>query len=130
MDIKEIALRVGAQGLPIEGTAHKFCMLDFCSKEVLIEFAEALIAEIAKQNEPVAYATTNEEDDLTMLFFDEDEARKYSGDDAPIKLYTIPPTAEQIANETAEAIAEYCRNQDHYCLATEIESGAWKEFKK
>ena len=38
--------------------------------------------------------------------------------------------AEQIANETAEAIAEYCRNQDHYCLATEIESGAWKEFKK
>ena len=90
MDIKEIALRVGAQGLPIEGTAHKFCMLDFCSKEVLIEFAEALIAEIAKQNEPVAYATTNEEDDLTMLFFDAAEARKYSGDDEPIKLIVKP----------------------------------------
>jgi hypothetical protein len=37
---------------------------------------------------------------------------------------------EQIANETAEAIAEYCRKQDHYCLATEIENGSWKEFKK
>ena len=95
-----------------------------------VEFAEALIAEIAKQNEPVAYATTSEDGDMTMLFFDDGEARKYSGDDAPIKLYTIPPTAEQIANETAEAIAEYCSNQDHYCLSAEIESGEWKEFKK
>ena len=55
MDIKEIALKVGAQGLPIEGTAHKFCVLDFCSKEVLIKFAEALVTEIAKQNDPVDY---------------------------------------------------------------------------
>ena len=38
----------------------------------------------------VAYATTNEEDDLAMLFFDEDEARKYSGDDEPIKLIVKP----------------------------------------
>ena len=100
--------------------------------ESLLAENERLKAELAKYRDApcVAYATTNEEGDLNMLFFDEDEARKYSGDDAPIKLYTIPPTAEQIANETAEAIAEYCRNQDHYCLATEIESGAWKEFKK
>ena len=33
-----------------------------------------------------AYATTNEEGDLAMLFFDDQEARKYSGDDEPIKL--------------------------------------------
>ena len=38
----------------------------------------------------VAYATTNEEDDLTMLFFDAVEARKYSGDDEPIKLIVKP----------------------------------------
>ena len=38
----------------------------------------------------VAYATTNEEGDLSMLFFDEDEARKYSGDDEPIKLIVKP----------------------------------------
>ena len=45
-------------------------------------------------------------------------------------LFTFPPTAEQIANETAEAIAEYCSNLGHYCLSAEIESGAWKDFKK
>ena len=38
----------------------------------------------------VAYATTNEEGDLSMLFFDEQEARKYSGDDEPIKLIVKP----------------------------------------
>ena len=49
-------------------------------------------AEIAKYRDApcVAYATTNEEDDLTMLFFDEDEARKYSSDDEPIKLIVKP----------------------------------------
>ena len=126
MDIKEIALKVGAQGLPIEGTAHKYCMLDFCSKEVLIEFAEALIAEIAKQNEPIGAIQNGKFQWNTDGGPEKWRARKdFSG-----KLYTVPPTAEQIANETAEAIAEYCRNQDHYCLATEIESGAWKEFKK
>ena len=51
-----------------------------------------LNAELAKYCDApvVAYATTNEEDDLTMLFFDEDEARKYSGDDEPIKLIVKP----------------------------------------
>ena len=57
-------------------------------------FAEnkRLKAELAKYRDApcVAYATTNEEDDLTMLFFDEDEARKYSGDDEPIKLIVKP----------------------------------------
>ena len=131
MDIKEIVLKAGYSTVPAYWLSdEKPIACSTSNLERLVSFAEALIAELAKQNEPVAYATTNEEDDLTMLFFDEDEARKYSGDDEPIKLYTIPPTAEQIANETAEAIAEYCRNQDHYCLATEIESGAWKEFKK
>ena len=38
----------------------------------------------------VAYATTNEDGDLAMLFFDEQEARKYSGDDEPIKLIVKP----------------------------------------
>ena len=45
----------------------------------------------AYKNAPVAaYATTNEEGDLAMLFFDEQEARKYSGDDEPIKLIVKP----------------------------------------
>ena len=43
------------------------------------------------KNAPVvAYATTNEEGDLAMLFFDEQEARKYSGDGEPIKLIVKP----------------------------------------
>ena len=87
-----------------------------------IEFAEALIAEIAKQNDPVAWWNGKE-----TAFFEHETDGPVG--EVKIPLYTIPPTAEQIANETAEAIAEYCRNQDHYCLATEIESGAWKEFK-
>ena len=131
MDIKEIALKV-ADSLrnKIDGISH------MQSNQGLVAFAEALIAEIAKQNEPVAYATTNEEDDLTMLFFDEDEARKYSGVDEPIKLYTIPPTAEQIANETAEACAKYIDSTNgnirgvNTVFSKALRSGAWKDFKK
>ena len=131
MDIKEIVLKV-ADSLrnKVDGISH------MQSNQGLVAFAEALIAEIAKQNEPVAYATTNEEDDLTMLFFDEDEARKYSGDDEPIKLYTIPPTAEQIANETAEACAKYIDSTNgnirgvNTVFSKALRSGAWKDFKK
>ena len=60
--------------------------------ESLLAENERLNAELAKYRDApcVAYATTNEEDDLTMLFSDEDEARKYSGDDEPIKLIVKP----------------------------------------
>jgi hypothetical protein len=72
-----------------------------------------------------------------------------TGDDCPkcvplivkpgTKLYTLPPTAEQIANETAEACAKYVNRflngdgiQDEAWIR-DIESGirrgAWKEFK-
>lgn len=86
MDIKEIALMVAGEIYDVNFDEHK------PSGKRLISFAEALIAEIAKYRDApcVAYATTNEEDDLTMLFFDEDEARKYSGDDEPIKLIVKP----------------------------------------
>ena len=52
------------------------------------ELAAKRLEEIAQYRDAsvVAYATTNEEGDLAMLFFDEQEARKYSGDDEPIKL--------------------------------------------
>lgn len=52
------------------------------------ELAGKRLEEIAKYRDApvVAYATTNEEGDLAMLFFDEQEARQYSGDDEPIKL--------------------------------------------
>ena len=52
------------------------------------ELAAKRLEEIAKYRDApvVGYATTNEDGDLSMLFFDEQEARKYSGDDEPIKL--------------------------------------------
>lgn len=53
-----------------------------------LELRDALAA---YKNAPVvAYATMNEDGDLSMLFFDEQEARKYSGDDEPIKLIVKP----------------------------------------
>ena len=56
------------------------------------ELAAKRLEEIAKYRDApvVAYATTNEEGDLAMLFFDEQEARKHSGDDEPIKLIVKP----------------------------------------
>ena len=56
------------------------------------ELAAKRLEEIAKYRDApvVAYATTNEEGDLAMLFFDEQEARQYSGDGEPIKLIVKP----------------------------------------
>ena len=56
------------------------------------ELAAKRLEEIAKYRDApvVGYATTNEEGDLSMLFFDEQEARKYSGDDEPIELIVKP----------------------------------------
>ena len=126
MDIKEIALRIGEEAdeyadakLQSKGEFHP----DWHTVRDEY-FAESLIAEIAKQNEPVARVNGYYSGHPVIM-----PLVKYVFP-VGLALYTIPPTPEQIANETAEAIAEYCRNQDHYCLATEIESGAWKGFKK
>ena len=56
------------------------------------ELAAKRLVEIAKYRDApvVGYTTTNEDGDLSMLFFDEQEARKYSGDDEPIKLIVKP----------------------------------------
>jgi len=125
MDIKEIALNV-ADSLrnKIDGISH------MQSNQGLVRFAEALIAELAKQNEPVyAFRRKGLDDFCTCDKRRFDELSQKTTLFEVRVFYHSPPTAEQIANETAEAIAEYCRNQDHYCLATEIESGAWREFK-
>ena len=83
MDIKEIAEQVSKRIYVEDGL--------LLSKFISEKFAEALIesykAELLKE---VAYATTNEDGDMTMLFFDAVEARKYSGDDEPIKLIVKP----------------------------------------
>lgn len=52
---------------------------------------------MTEQQKPIAYATINEDGDYAMLFFDEQEARLYSGDDEPIPLGVIAalPASEQ-----------------------------------
>ena len=56
------------------------------------ELAAKRLEEIAKYRDApvVGYATTNEDGDLSMLFFDEQEAGRYSGDGEPIKLIVKP----------------------------------------
>ena len=135
MDIKEIAEQVSKRIYVEDGL--------LLSKFISEKFAESLIAELAKQNEPVAftnsaqlgYVTSGQHPDIPLAMWSRNTS--YSGADIP--LYTIPPTAEQIANETAEACAKYVNRflngdgiQDEAWIREieeAIRSGAWKEFK-
>jgi len=67
-----------------------------------VAFAEALIAEIAKQNEPVGWFKYDKVSQCWHPQYDE-YAERYAKEQGWQQLYTFPPTAEQIANETAEA---------------------------
>ena len=141
MDIKEIADRVSKRIYVEDGL--------LLSKFISEKFAEALIAELAKQNEPDAWAIYVTGDlcdvfqnkDFALLEFNRrnqlypEPSREFRG------LYTIPPTAEQIAKETAEACAKACEDvigntpHDQRMLAAidcavMLRSGAWKGFKK
>lgn len=137
MDIKEIAERVSKR-IYVEGGL-------LLSKFIPEKFAEALIAELAKRNEPVAltnsaqlgYVTSGQYQDILLAMWSRNTS--YSGADIP--LYALPPTAEQIANETAEACAKACEDvigntpHDQRMLAAidcavMLRSGAWKGFKK
>ena len=111
------------------------------------EFAEALIAELAKQNEPCAFLHEWIEHHAFGDIFAGVRCAAITSDEKPFDssdtvspLFTFPPTAEQIANETAEACARYVNrfiNGDgilNEVWISEIEeairSGAWKEFKR
>ena len=145
LNIKEIVLKAGHSTVPAYWLSdEKPIACSTSNFEKLVSFAEAFIAELAKQNEPVA------EVNKYHLKGDEHwckEVLLYSGNnpgDRPenrAKLFTFPPTAEQIANETAEACAKACEDvigntpHDQRMLAAidcavMLRSGAWKEFKK
>ena len=122
MNIREIALnetkRMQAEGWAIG-----------CSSGVVL--VERVIAELAKQNEPVARVNGYYSGHPVIM-----PLVKYVFP-VGLALYTIPPTAEQIANETAEAIALMFDSRDDgdgfYDTnepAEIVRSGAWKEFKK
>lgn len=117
-NIKEIALKV-AKKMREES---EYDVLDLvCNAE---DFAEALVAELAKGNEPVAWWNGKE-----TAFF-EHEVDGPVGE-VRIPLYTLPPTASKIEQETAEACAKvYLNTYDLTDIAEDIRNGAWKEFKK
>ena len=153
MDIKEIALRIGEKAdeyanakLQSKGEFHP----DWHTVRDEY-FAEALIAELAKQNEPVAINEPNyhyeamgcglEDRGITDRY----EAMEYGWNCAiermfeqlpKDQLFTFPPTAEQIANETAEACAKYIDSTNgnirgvNTVFSKALRSGTWKEFKK
>ena len=148
MDIKEIALRIGEEAdeyadakLQSKGEFHP----DWHTVRDEY-FAEALIAEIAKQNKPCVFlhkwieyhpfGDTYAGKRCAAITSDE---KPFDSSDTVSPLFTFPPTAEQIANETAEACAKYVNCflngdgiQDEAWIR-DIESGirrgAWKEFK-
>ena len=133
MDIKEIALKV-ADSLrnKIDGISH------MQSNQGLVRFAEALIAEIAKQNEPCAFlhewfeyhpfGDTVAGEPFATITNDE---KPFDSSDTVSPLFTFPPDKAQIEQETAEACARvYLDTYDLTDIAEAIRSGAWKEFKK
>ena len=143
MNIKEIVLKAGHSTVPAYWLSdEKPIACSTSNFEKLVSFATALIAEVAKQNEPVCeWVKAGNGNYLVQKW-----AKGYVAMQG-YKLYTIPPTAEQIANETAEAIAKMLDDAEveetHYCMNTyeegkkfqfdmveTIRSGAWKDFKK
>lgn len=112
--IKEIALRIAAE-------------TDILADES-VRFAEALIAEVQKQNEPVAIVG-----ELTSSSRAEAISKGH-----PIGryLYAFPPNTEQIEQRVAEACALQVATEtkfhwlDAARVAKEIRSGEWRKFMK
>lgn len=93
LNIKEIALKIANEYDKRE--------IYFPYRDDLANFAEALIAELAKQNEPVAYRW-KEKGRWLSWYVDWTWHDKAKSLGFPVEYaYTFPPTAEQIANETA-----------------------------
>lgn len=127
LNIKEIAEQVSKRIYVEDGL--------LLSKFISEKFAEALIAEVAKQNEPVAEVLSlfpGEPDSyINARAIGVDPFNTWTFPQPGTKLYTFPPTAEQITNETAEACAMvYLDTYDLTDIAEAIRSGAWKEFKQ
>ena len=116
MNIKERAYQIASVN-----------MKNKCSPAELEDFAEALVAELAKENKPVYYLWENKYGDpQQMLSSNSGPHPEY----VITALYTLPPTAEQIEQETAEAIAHWIRCGDHYGVITsdDVLASKWREF--
>ena len=131
MNIKDIALKVASELDDKHGLGER------TRSSWPIAFAEALVAELAKENKPVYYLWENKYGDpQQMLSSNSGPHPEY----VITALYTLPPTAEQIEQETAEEIAKLLENGNFLSkeslislaangAAKAIRSGAWKEYK-
>lgn len=133
-NLKEIALRVAGKMpegfLWKDGSSYETGILE----AEAIEFSEALIAEIAKENEPVAWVGQIEDGAQLLMSIPDGWLAT--------PLYAFPPSTEQIENRVAEACAELLDTEwngdaDTYAeaeianqCAEAIRSGAWKEYLK
>ena len=155
MDIKEIALKHareyltfklgGRKGLDVE----EIVCDDEIYKEIVNELAqqfEALIAELAKQNEPCVFlhewieyhpfGDTYAGKRCATITNDE---KPFDSSDTVSPIFTFPPTVEQIA-KAEQRVAEACALQvatetkfhwlDAARVAKEIRSGEWRKFVK
>lgn len=137
MDIREIALRV-AKKMRAES---EWDVLDLvCNSE---NFAEALVAEIAKQNVPCAFlhewieyhpfGDTFAGEPCATITNDE---KPFDSSDTVSPLFTFPPSVEAIENKVAEACALQVATEtkfhwlDAARVAKEIRSGEWRKFVK
>ena len=138
MDIKEIALKVVVDTVnKLYDSTASYSELTEEDKKFYWTFAEALIAEIAKQNEPVESQYKGSDGSWKSFDSKDHESNtRNSGDWEVRDLFAFPPTAEQIANETAEACAKYIDSTNgnirgvNTVFSKALRSGAWKEFKK
>lgn len=136
-NIKEIALKAGYSTVPAYWLSdEKPIACSTSNLERLVSFAEALVAELAKENKPV-YAFRRKGLDYFCTCDErryEELAQKPTLFEVKV-LYTLPPTAEQIEQETAEACAKTCmgpKGCDGNIFADDaamyIRSGKWKEY--
>lgn len=126
-NLKDIALRVAG-----EVTGNKFMAIF-----PITDFAEALLAEIAKENEPVGYIQNGKLQWNTNGGPDKWRKRKdYTG-----AIYAYPPSTEHIENRVAEACAVLAETpvsgeQDDITMAAKdriaksFRRMAWKEYLK
>lgn len=130
MDIKEIALKIAHRKctsydhVPVDmGIRYSF------SDSHLIEFAEALVAEIQRRGEPVAWKSENS----TVVFVPSGTA--HWSMDLPNLLFTFPPSTEALEDKVAEACAYVADEMFNRAatgdeIADAISSGEWKRFRK
>jgi len=129
-NLKELIRKAGHSTVPAAWLMNDAPLDGGKSKlERLTDFAEALLAEIAKEPEPIAWM--NPCNGVTiyngMKTLHPDRYQNFS-----IPCFPFPPSTEQIENRVAEACAEFVHSNIIYPMniPKAIRSGIWREYLK